>query len=331
MFKKCVYLVTAIVFISISSNSHAIERAFEKYAHIYHEKLMSGNFDELEIDAKNARESKSMISDGQPLLAAIYGGVSGCEFQSCNFPKTLSEWIEKEKKLESWLEEKPDSVTAQVAYASFFIELGWFHHGGGYSNSVSKESWGLFHTNIEKSRGLLLALPEKAKKDAGWLYSMSSIALHQGWPEIEFNKIFSEAISIHPTYIPTYFIKSAYMEPKWYGSHDKFNQYVEEVVALTKPFLGNQMYARLHWSSSGSKLFRSGRTDWEKMKLGFEELVAKHPDKWNLNNYAKFSCLAGDVNKLKKLVHLIDGKPLKSAWFNSLEFYNRCEAFSKRS
>ncbi len=120
------------------------------------------------------------------------------------------------------------------------------------------------------------------------------------------------------------------MEPKWHGSLIKFNSYVDSVVQDTKPVLGNQMYTRLHWSGSGSNLFRSGRTNWKKMKQGFEELMAKYPDSWNINNYAKFSCLAGDTIKLAELLKKIGGYPLTAAWFNNRDFYLNCVEFSRR-
>lgn len=328
---KRIGLCLSICLVALSSYSHAIDRAFERYSYIYHEKLMDEKYDELEQDARNARNSQDTISDGQPLLATIYGGTAGCLSLSCNYPRTLGEWTEKEKKLKSWLDQYPSSITAQISYAAFFIELGWFHRGGGYSHTVPRESWVLFKENIQKARGILEALPERTKKDAGWSFAMLGVALMQGWPEDQFNQLFYSAISQHPAYVPIYFKKSSYMEPKWYGSHEKFNKYVDEVVLLTKPFLGNQMYARLHWSSSNSKLFRSGRTDWRKMKLGFEELIEKYPDQWNINNYAKFSCLAGDREKLRELLVVIGGKPLKKAWYNSLEYFHRCSAYSRES
>lgn len=289
---------------------------------------MSEQFEELEVNASDARKNNSTISDGQPLLAAIYGGISGCESLSCSFPKTLAEWREKEKILVKWINKYPTSVTAQVGYAGYYIQLGWFHRGGGYSNTVSKESRMLFNENIEKARVLLESHPGKTKKDAGWYLAMLGVALYQGWSEEKFNEIYNEAVKFHSTYIPLYFLKASYMEPKWHGSLLKFNDYVGSVVKNTKPALGNQMYARLHWSGSGKNLFKSGRTDWNKMKQSFEELVAKYPDPWNVNNYAKFACLAEDYSKLSELLAVIGNNTLSAAWYNDSNFYFTCYDFS---
>ncbi|WP_019677766.1 hypothetical protein [Arsukibacterium perlucidum] len=324
---KVFILILSLYSIEVFSS----ERAFERYAAIYHEKLMLEKFEELENDAIEARDKRTTISDGQPLLAAIYGGVSGCQSLNCNFPKSLAEWQEKELKLKKWIEKYPDSITAQVGHAGYYIQLGWFHRGRGYANTVSKKSWVLFKENLEIAKTLLEGHSEKTKNDAGWNFAMVAIALYQGWPEPKFDELYEKAVSLHPTYIPVYFLKASYMAPKWHGSLEQFNLYVDNVVQNTKPTLGHQMYARLHWSSSGRNLFRSGRTDWNRMKNGFEELIANYPDLRNINNFAKFSCLAGDTQKLSELLGIIGENVLASAWFNNEEFYNSCVKATQKS
>jgi hypothetical protein len=320
------WLVTLLLMIPVCGFSS--DRAFERYALVYHEKLMNGEFEQLEKDAESARKEKTTISDGQPLLSAIYGGISGCEFLSCSFPKTLVEWRKKGEILSEWIKKYPESKTAKIGYAVYYVELGWFYRGGGYSNTVSSESFVLFRENLKIAEEMLNKLPSDIKADPGWSYGMLVVGLSQGWVEEEFDRIYGAAVKRNPEYIPFYFLKAAYMEPKWYGSLVQFNKFVDGVVENTAPVLGDQMYARLHWSGSGTNLFRSGRTDWSRMKKGFDEILANYPDGWNVNNYAKFACLAGDKEQLAKLLLQIE-VPLRAAWFNDLDFYKRCSEFAK--
>jgi hypothetical protein len=53
---------------------------------------------------------------------------------------------------------------------------------------------------------------------------------------------------------------------------------------------------------------------WPKMKVGFEDLIARYPNDWNLNNFAIYSCMARDKPKIVELLKKIGGRFLDSAW-----------------
>lgn len=318
-------LGTLCFVILTTTTSIAIERTFEKEAYKYYLKLMDGKFDELEKNIEEAKSKKLILSDGQPRIAAIYGGVAGCRFLSCKFPRTLTEMENRKSMLEKWKADKPSSITSQVANAFYFVELGWFHRGGKYANKLTTAQITNFNNNVGIGKKLLNSLSKEAKNDVGWYSGMLYVALAEGWTENQFNSLFKEATELYPSHIPLYFYKNAYMKPKWYGNPQKFEQFVNKTVKNTKVHLGEQMYARLHWSGSSYKLFSSGRTNWSRMKKGFEELTASFDDQWNINNFAKFSCLAGDMKKLKDLLPRMNNKPMISAWYGDENFYYKCE------
>lgn len=49
------------------------------------------------------------------------------------------------------------------------------------------------------------------------------------------------------------------------------------------------------------------------METGFDDVVRAYPDYWNLNNYAKFACLADDKPKTKELTTRISGHVVDDA------------------
>ncbi len=56
-------------------------------------------------------------------------------------------------------------------------------------------------------------------------------------------------------------------------------------------------------------------SSWPKMKRGFEDLMERHPkSKWNLNNFAKFACLAGDKQTFLKLRGQMGKDVIDAAW-----------------
>ena len=78
------------------------------------------------------------------------------------------------------------------------------------------------------------------------------------------------------------------------------------------------MYARIYWFASqrefDNDLFRGSKAMWPKMKAGFDDVIRRYPDAWNLNHYAKFACLAGDRSKTREVLAKLPGEPIASAW-----------------
>ena len=323
MKKTCVVLFIFLIEIASLEAAYLV-RPYQNEASKYIFLLLSGKFEKIEKDAIESREQNLTISDGQPRLATIYSALAGCEYLGCRFNLGDREWKQKQERLEEWLNKDPSSITAQIGNAFHYVETAWHYRGSGYSNTVDDEALIKFKKYLEIGRNKLNNLSDEAKKDPGWYHAMLQVALHQGWSLEDFNKLFYEAIDLHPTYIPYYFYKDAYMEPKWYGSVELFKEYVDEMVERTRDILGEQLYARLHWSSKDNEMFASGKTDWNRMKKGFEELISKYPDNWNKYNFLIFACTAQDWKKTKELSEVFGDKPITDGWRNS-GFYQQCK------
>jgi hypothetical protein len=80
------------------------------------------------------------------------------------------------------------------------------------------------------------------------------------------------------------------------------------------------MYARLYWSAFGDTrdyltFFKETGASWKKMKKGFNDLMLRHPKSiWNLNNFAKFSCIANDSKTFLKLRRQMGKNVIQDAW-----------------
>jgi hypothetical protein len=120
----------------------------------------------------------------------------------------------------------------------------------------------------------------------------------------------------------------------WFEAHDvaalRYDA-VERIEALAREAMraggkdeGEALYARIYWWSNqvyfGDALFRTSRADWKTMSRGFDAMLARYPDAWNLNHYARFACLAGDRAKTEELMKRIGAQPLPSAWKGQADF-----------
>lgn len=299
-------------------------RPFQRVSDEYLALLMKGAYDDLERASSNARKNASTISDGQPTLAALYGGVSGCVLSGCVNRLTDELWKVREQKLEEWRKRYPDSVTAKVALASFPLQYGWFARGSGYSSTVSEKGYALFSERLEKARRELEALDATAKHDPGWFVAMLDVAHLEGWPKPRFDALYEEAAREHPIYLQIHFVGATHYSPRWHGSWPEQRRFVERAVEITRGQLGETLYARLNWGPSTNQMFREGQVDWPRMKAGFERMIRDYPDPWNTNNYARFACMAQDWPTVSKLVAMIDKKPVAEAWLQDLQIYEGC-------
>lgn len=58
-----------------------------------------------------------------------------------------------------------------------------------------------------------------------------------------------------------------------------------------------------------------------------DDVLAQYPDAWNLNNFAYFSCLAGDQAKTHKLIESISPPFMQSVW-KDRGLLDRCRSWS---
>jgi hypothetical protein len=316
------------------SGTAQADSPFQNLAGMYYQLLLSGKTDLLEQMAAREREHNSKTGDGQPMLAAVYAGLAGrVTSGGCTTQLTPQEWDRRGELLAEWRKTNPSSVTAEIAYASFYVEKAWAIRGGGYANSVEEEAWAPFKDNIETGRKMLEKASSAARADPGWYATMLTVGLSQGWEVDRFDALYREAQRRHPRYLPIYFAAAAYHSSRWYGSEKELRAFVEQAVTSTSSVLGESLYARLNWALWTRDMFVNGQADWSRMQAGFERMVADNPDdSWNLNNYAKFACLARDRKTLSSILTRIGLQKDTSAWEGvAPDFYEVCSAFAMQS
>jgi hypothetical protein len=206
----------------------------------YQTLLLQRAYGDLERAAGEAHSSSSLISDGQPRLAAIYAGTAGC---ICGYGLPEEIWKLRGQRLREWHDKYPQSVTAKVALAYFPLQYGWFLRGGGYADTVSPEAWKRFAIQAEAARNALESLDADAKKDPGWYGAMLDVAIAQGWPKDRFQALYERAAREHPYYFPIYFAGASYYSPKWYGSIQELQSFIERAADATRPKLAETLYA----------------------------------------------------------------------------------------
>ena len=293
--------------------------------------FMRDNFAQLEETARAYRIDKSRTSSGLWKLTLFYSGLQDALFEIERAKDVEDSFRQIEEKLSAWAAKYPNSPTPHIVLSMAHIDHAWAIRGSGYSNTVKPEAWGGFNKYIALARQNLESNKAIAAVDPRWYETMMIVARGGNWGRAEFDQLLAEALDKEPAFYQTYFRALEYLSPKWHGGREDIEAFARDAVRRTVKTEGQGMYARIYWYGSQSefrnKIFSDSLAAWPAMRAGFDDVIAKYPDSWNLNNYAKFACLAKDKAKLQELLKQVKPALVLAAWDPHSE-WQRCSAWA---
>jgi hypothetical protein len=281
---------------------------------------------QLDAMITEARNEKTRTGSGVWRLTVLYAAIANA------LPQTPPQqgWFEAQSLIENWVVNYPQSPAGPIAYGHLLISRALVHLGGGNGNTLEPQNVEGFLSEIERARIFLETYKTTASADPQWYRLMEQIAAYQHWPEAKFSALLSEALQKEPLYYENYFAAADYYGPKWGGTPEALESFARRAVEQTKSTEGDGMYARIYWyawqTQYGDSLFRQSDVDWPTMKKSFRDLLAKYPEAWNTNNFARFACLSEDKETTAELMMKIDGKPLPEVWRG--DEYDHCRTWS---
>lgn len=289
------------------------------------ENFKNGVFDELNAKSDKYLAEEKRTPGGTWYLSSVESGI----LQSLK-GKDSGEWTKLEDQAKQWIAADPSKPSGYITYANTLIFYAWWY---SKSNSALPDLMRktVFDVYIKRAENFLLENKAIAAKDPRWYEAMFRVATAQRWDSERFTRLENEAFSKFPYYYQLYFVAFDYHSPVWNGSPEAINSFAKKAVRYTTAKDKSGMYARVYWYASqryyGSKLFTESKVAWGKMSRGIDDVLAQYPDQWNINNFAYFSCLAGDAAKTGKLIAQIEPEPIVSVW-QDREFFDRCKEWS---
>lgn len=284
-----------------------------------HSAFSRSDFSELNRSARVYRTEKSRSASGLWRLTSFYTGIKRAIAAERNgMPGSENEFALVEKKTVQWARAFPDQPAPHIVHASLLMERAWAFRGHDYARKVDVKNWAPFRYYLAMARQYLEANKKVAAVDPQWYVEMLIIAKAQNWNRADFERLLAEALDHEPLFYQTYFMALNYLLPKWHGDIFEIEAFAQSAVKRTSMREGRGLYARIYWYASqaqfNNRLFEESRVDWLRMRDGFEDVIKQFPDSWNLNNYAKFACLAKDKAKVQQLMERIGTDIVADAW-----------------
>ena len=191
--------------------------------------------------------------------------------------------------VDSWLEERPDSVTARVLELQVSLDRAWAARGGGFAKTVTDERWKQFEEKLRVAgEQLQVALQGPAAEDPHLYVVAISWVLGTGAPKAEMEKLFNAGLALQPGYLELYGAKFNFLLPRWYGSREELATFVKSA----KPEVVGRLFI-------GQTTIRKGVNEvdlpWELVRQGLDRLQKRFPqDDEILQHRVVAACHYGD-------------------------------------
>ncbi|WP_431482756.1 hypothetical protein [Pseudomonas solani] len=276
--------------------------------------------------------TRTLLTTGQRTTSGIWHLTAydaGLIESVINYRQTDESWSRYEDIGKRWIDTNPDSAAAYVTYAKILIYRAWAYRNTKSGPEFLKKI--LFEYYLNKAESLLSDNKAIASADPRWYEAMFLIATAERWDQKKFSQLEDEGYRKFPYYYQMYFVAFDYYSPTWGGSHEQIEKFAQKAVTYTAQNDGRGMYARVYWYASqryyGSKLFTKSKVVWSRMSSAIDDVLSQYPDQWNINNFAYFSCLSGDVDKTRYLISQIKPEPMREVWGKE-GLFDRCSAWA---
>jgi len=257
-------------------------------------------------------------------LGVLYDAFSSTQFVSVQgtLPKA-------EEKFDAWIKAYPNSPTPYVAKSNAYF---WILIGINASGSGAPNERAMYEKMLQLGQEFLSQHWDLVKNEPDAYRQKMRYALLTGSSPAKWRAVLNEARSEFPGYYQIYFDANLYA-PETRGAPQKAFALTEEIAAALMedtPDEGMAGYARAYWGASRRgdiSYYMSHETvDWKKMRLGFQDILDAYPDAWNLNAFARFSCIFEDEEMVQKLQFAVIENPVNQIWSKAER--EQCFAFA---
>jgi len=282
------------------------------YGERVHTLLEQGNYAELESLAQTNRSERGRFIAGAWRNMNFFNSVVW--MPGVALPRD-SDYQQQCEKLKKWQAARPDSASARIALAKFYVSYADFARGTGYANTVSNRQWKQYHVRTAIAKQALLEAATLKDRDPQWYFVMECIAQNEGWEKADTRELLDQALAFEPDYYHFFRPYTGYLLPQWYGEPGEILAFAKEMAATRPEPASSIVYFQV---VSGiacyceSEIAQLKTADWQKLQLGFANLQAAYGlDNLNANRLAEMAMVFGDRPVAREAFsHVVERDPV---------------------
>jgi hypothetical protein len=224
-----------------------------------------------------------------------------------------------------WVAKNP-SPAAYIVLANAYMNYGWD------LSEAAQDDKKLFHEQTLLARKLLEGHKAEMAGDPHWYATMARIGAAQQWSANEVWDLYAKGVKASPYYYEMYYQVLDALVPYWDDPGVAAFQLAGIALQDTRG-KDRELYARILWHAMQEKYAPYGwptNYNWPQMRTSMNDLVARYPDQWNINNMAHIACRSMD----KKLTASLMGRMttrFDGLWDDEVISYDLCRKWTDGS
>ena len=175
-----------------------------------------------------------------------------------------------------------------------------------------------------------MAAPPRLKETAAWNSLLLRIAFEGRGVKSKWLDVFQAAVTRWPTYIGFYETTVWHIGPRWGGSWEAVESFIEQSTRRAAATEGRSYYARLYSVFGDVLVTERPPLDWAKLKPALDDWIEREPTPYALSRYATFVCFGRNKEAYRKHMAAVPAENFIAApW---LEGYSQesCDLWASR-
>jgi hypothetical protein len=258
--------------------------------------LNGGRFDRLEAIADSLAFTHARWPSGRLVLGSFYEWGFG---HVNNQGDGAELWSAHLAKLREWTDARPGSDVARFALAEALIGRAWAARGGGWANTVSRDRWQRFGSDLEEAGRMLMQCGDSTKVTYEWHSAFMSV-LHGigGQGDSLYRVVAEDALARFPDEPRFYAGVTNHLLPRWYGQPGDWERFAAGSTADLPDSIRDEFYARVVAEGSrfeGNVFQESRELSWSRTQRGLLAWHRRFPRSTQPTSaLAKLAWMAGD-------------------------------------
>lgn len=192
---------------------------------------------------------------------------------------------------------------------------------------MPRSAWGPFYEQLARAHDYFVGHKAVASQIPDYFDAMIDLLnASEGDHSKQIQAVFDEGVKKYPGFYRIYFTTVAHLLPKWHGDASRIEAFASKAARRSPQ--GDALYARIYWVVSQwqyrDPLFSRSQVDWPRMSQGFDCVIARYPDQWNVQTCAKFACTANGAKTLAMVLKKVRLPLIEDIW--QQDMYDFCKS-----
>ena len=237
--------------------------------------LEQERFRVLEDVAAGERVNKTRFTGGEWKLWWFYNALASPAGKGRG---VVPDWNAYREKLNQWVGQMPQSVTARVALAQAELLYGWELRGPGALGTIAQEKFDRFMAEVKQAETILNGASEMAVKCPEWFDVMMQVGRAKGWELQDLNTLLERAAAFEPGYFYVYQQMALTLTPKWRGREGDAEKFAEDAANRVGGRPGDILYWEIAQAIMGNPELGKAPQHfvWSRALIGYQGLVAQY-------------------------------------------------------